>query len=163
MKKLMLYSNYQRSSYLMENDKTSNVDGIDLSIDELIKLFTGHVLPNKVLRIDLFEGVWDSKLNHGAGDWTFTYIKSLHKVVKGFTLSEKTYLRDNGYVGDFTYSSVIDWIRNKFGFNIWVEHGCEKKERVTYDLTTKFGCHRGSYDRYEDAQLDGIRIFFNNK
>ena len=68
-------------------------------------------------------------------------------------------LKELGYDGDYTNSNIIDWIRSKFHFNIWVEHGITKKDRTYHDVTTDYGCHRGSYNSYEDAQLAGIKIF----
>jgi hypothetical protein len=74
-----------------------------------------------------------------------------------------------GYSGNFSLSDIIDWIRINKGFNIWVEHGFTRKDKVkkfkfmTHDITTSLGCHRGSYDKYEDAQLEGIKIFIRNK
>jgi len=67
-------------------------------------------------------------------------------------------LEDIGYTEDFNLSNIIDWIRNTKHFNIWVEHGSVKKIK-THDVTTDLGCHRGSYKSYEEAQLEGIKIF----
>ena len=73
----------------------------------------------------------------------------------------KNKLIEIGYDGDFTLSNIIDWIRIHKNFNIWVEHGATNKEGTTHDVTTKFGCHRGSYKKYEDAQIKGIEIFIH--
>lgn len=70
-------------------------------------------------------------------------------------------LKELGYDGDFTYSNIIDWIRRTQHFNIWVEHGTTKKDRTYHDVTTNYGCHRGSHNSYEDAQLAGIKIFLS--
>lgn len=69
-------------------------------------------------------------------------------------------LRDIGYDGEESLSLMIDWIRIKYGFNIWIEHGVLSKKGNTHDLTTSFGCHRGGYQRYELAQVAGILKFF---
>lgn len=50
MKKMFLYSNYHTSSFLMPDDK-------------LIEFFKKTVLPYKILRCDLFNGIWDQSLN----------------------------------------------------------------------------------------------------
>lgn len=71
----------------------------------------------------------------------------------------KNKLIEIGYTGDFTLSNIIDWIRINKKFNIWIEHGHSKNHIATHDVTTKFGCHRGSYKKYEDAQMKGIEIF----
>lgn len=69
-------------------------------------------------------------------------------------------LSELGYDGDESLSLIIDWIRVKYNFNIWIEHGTLSKRGVTHDLTTNFGCHRGGYQHYELAQTAGILKFF---
>jgi hypothetical protein len=64
-----------------------------------------------------------------------------------------------GYRGDIiSLSRIIDWIRIEKKFNIWVEHGNKK----SHDVTTDLGCHRGSFGTYEDAQVEGIKIFLKH-
>lgn len=72
-------------------------------------------------------------------------------------------LGELGYAGDKeSLSEMIDWIRRNHDFNIWIEHGVRKGKTFTHDVTTNFGCHRGSYTKYELAQFSGIKIFLNN-
>lgn len=68
-------------------------------------------------------------------------------------------LNELGYDGGESLSLMIDWIRVKYKFNIWIEHGVLSKRGTTHDLTTNFGSHRGGYQSYELAQAAGILKF----
>ena len=66
-----------------------------------------------------------------------------------------------GYTGDNNLSNIIDWIRVKYNFYIYVEHGTLTKNGKTFDLTTDFGCHRGNYSSYTKTQEAGILKFLS--
>lgn len=70
-------------------------------------------------------------------------------------------LNELGYVGENNLSLIIDWIRIKYDFNIYVEHGTLTKKGKTFDLTTDFGCHRGNYTSYTKTQEAGILKFLS--
>ena len=67
-----------------------------------------------------------------------------------------------GYAGNFTLNNIIDWIRNTKNFDIWIEHGSTNKDETTHDVTTSLGCHRGSYKKYRQAQIEAIKIYLQS-
>lgn len=149
----------------MSDDKTCVVNGVQLSVNEVIEMFKKTINPMKVLRCDLLDGILDQTLCNGNDDYKYAFSKSLNISDNKLSLAyeDKKYLKSLGYVGDFLFSDVIEWIRVHEKFDIWIEHGSFKKDSMTHDVTTILGCHRGSYEKYEEAQLFGIKIFIKYK
>lgn len=72
-------------------------------------------------------------------------------------------IKEIGYTGEDNLSLIIDWIRNTHKFYIWIEHGTRKKDgSVTHDVTISGGCMRGSHNKYESAQIEGISLFIKH-
>lgn len=154
---LSLYSNYIHVIYKMK-DKMYIVEDNLLTFDETINYFSNLVKPFGLLRCEILDGIWDEILNNGKGDFKYKFNKIIDlSKSKQISYNNKITLKKLGYTGNFDLSKVIDWIRKEYNFNIWIEHG----HNLTHDVTTKLGCHRGSFSSYEDAQLKGIEIFCN--